>query len=71
MSQRSFESINYMLRPNKNVERKLIARSLLRIGQRFPIRDYRYVGFGSWLCKNVRVRYGFPAVSGRTGWVVS
>ncbi|WP_347555544.1 O-methyltransferase [Robbsia sp. KACC 23696] len=47
MSKRSFESINYMLRPNKNVERKLIASTLLRIQAEFSIRDYRYVGFGS------------------------
>lgn len=47
MSQRSFESINYMLRPNKNVERKLIARSLLRLDPTFSVRDYRYVGLGS------------------------
>lgn len=44
---RSFEAINYMLRPNKNVERKLILSTLQRIGQKFPISDYRYVGFGS------------------------
>jgi hypothetical protein len=47
MSKRSFESINYMLRPNKNVERKLIASTLIRLQSEFPIRDYRYVGFGS------------------------
>jgi len=44
---RSFEIINYMLRPNKNVERKLIARTLHELGKRFPVADYRYVGFGS------------------------
>ncbi len=47
MSQRSFESINYMLRPNKNVERKLIARTLLRLDPTFAVRDYRYIGLGS------------------------
>ncbi|RYH28635.1 MAG: hypothetical protein EON54_23185, partial [Alcaligenaceae bacterium] len=44
---RSFESINYMLRPNKNVERKLIASTFRRLASEFPIPDYRYVGFGS------------------------
>lgn len=47
MKRGSFESINYSLRPNKNVERKLIVNSLHRIARRFPIKDYRYVGFGS------------------------
>lgn len=44
---RSFETINYMLRPNKNVERKLILSSLQRMAGQFPIASYRYVGFGS------------------------
>lgn len=47
MSSRSFEQINYLLRPNKNVERKLIAKTLLHLQRGFPIDDYRYVGFGS------------------------
>lgn len=47
MKRGSFESINYSLRPNKNVERKLIVNSLHRVGRRFPVKDYRYVGFGS------------------------
>ena len=47
MSRRSFEAINYMLRPNKNVERKLIAQTLTRLQGVFNIREYRYVGFGS------------------------
>lgn len=47
MTKRSFESINYMLRPNKNVERKLIASTLTKLSEEFPISKYRYVGFGS------------------------
>lgn len=47
MSRRSFEAINYMLRPNKNVERKLIVSSLQHMRAVFPIPEYRYVGFGS------------------------
>lgn len=47
MTRRSFETINYMLRPNKNVERKLIASTFAELRQQFPIPEYRYVGFGS------------------------
>lgn len=47
MSRRSFEAINYSLRPNKNVERKLIVSSLRRLSAQFPIHSYRYIGFGS------------------------
>lgn len=47
MKRGSFESVNYSLRPNKNVERKLIVNSLHRVAQQFPLKDYRYVGFGS------------------------
>jgi Putative O-methyltransferase len=44
---RSFETINYMLRPNKNVERKLIADTLQFLRSKFPISGYRYIGLGS------------------------
>lgn len=49
MGTRSFEVINYSLRPNKSVERKLIARVLNAIGKnpRFDWREYRYLGLGS------------------------
>jgi len=49
MATRSFEAINYSLRPNKNVERKLIARILHAISKspRFDWREYRYLGLGS------------------------
>jgi hypothetical protein len=49
MATRSFEAINYSLRPNKNVERKLIARILHAIGKspRFDWHEYRYLGLGS------------------------
>lgn len=47
MSRRSFEAINYMIRPNKNVERKLIVQTLTRLQDAFDVRSYRYVGFGS------------------------
>lgn len=47
MKKRSFEAINYMLRPNKNVERKLIVATLKQLQSQFDIPNYRYVGFGS------------------------
>lgn len=40
------EFVNYSLRPNKNIERKLIVELLLAMARQFPIREYRYVGFG-------------------------
>jgi Putative O-methyltransferase len=36
-----------MLRPNKNVERKLIADTLQSLRSKFPIANYRYIGLGS------------------------
>ncbi|KZD25493.1 O-methyltransferase [Tardiphaga robiniae] len=47
MTKRSFEAINYMLRPNKNVERKLFVATLKKLHSQFDIPNYRYVGFGS------------------------
>jgi hypothetical protein len=49
MGTRSFEVVNFSLRPNKSVERKLISRILNAIGKnsRFDWRDYRYLGLGS------------------------
>lgn len=44
----SFNRVNYLLRPSKQVERKLIVEALHRLGtQGYNIPDYRYVGFGS------------------------
>ena len=36
-----------MLRPNKNVERKLITATLVQLSRHFDMKKYRYVGFGS------------------------
>ena len=46
-AQKSYERINYLIRPNKNIERKLIFESLLRVGQIVDLSDHRYIGFGS------------------------
>jgi hypothetical protein len=47
--ERSFEKLNYSLRPNKNVERKLMAEVVAAFGEhtRFRIEQYRYVGLSS------------------------
>jgi hypothetical protein len=43
----SFDLINYSVRPNKNVERKLIFETALHVAKAFPLREYRYIGFGA------------------------
>jgi hypothetical protein len=46
---KSFEKLNYSTRPNKNVERKLIAQLLGLLGSKgyFDVKSYQYIGFGS------------------------
>jgi hypothetical protein len=46
-SDHSFESINYSLRPNKVIARKLIFESLRRLSVALNLGDYRYIGMGS------------------------
>lgn len=43
----SYEKINYLVRPAKQVERKLIIETLQCLRRKFPIEDYQYVGMGS------------------------
>lgn len=43
----SFDAIDYNLRPNKSVERKLIFDAIARLGAIFTFANYRYIGFGS------------------------
>src|SRR5260370_29402546 len=40
-------TVNYLLRPNKNVERKLIIDGLKALRMKFGIDAYTYVGMGS------------------------
>ncbi len=47
MRKPSFAKINYTLRPNKNVERKLIVECLFGLNEAFPIQEYAYIGMGS------------------------
>lgn len=43
----SYEKINYMLRPNKSVERKMVCEMLSKISIISDLAAYQYVGFGS------------------------
>lgn len=43
----SFEKINYNLRPNKSVERKMMCEALARLSFLEHLNKYRYIGFGS------------------------
>ena len=43
----SFERINYSLRTNKNIERKLLFDRLRTIAATLPLSSHRYLGFGS------------------------
>ena len=44
----SHDTIHFVLRPNKNIERKLIADALAALSPQFDIRNYRYIGMGSF-----------------------
>lgn len=43
----SYEKINYLLRPNKSVERKMVCEMLSTISMVQDITSYQYIGFGS------------------------
>lgn len=43
----SFYKVNYSIRANKNIERKLIFDALIRLPHSFKLEQYRYIGFGS------------------------
>jgi hypothetical protein len=40
--------IDFQVRPNKSIERKLIFGALLQLASRFPLKDYSYIGLGSY-----------------------
>lgn len=44
---KSYESINYRLRPAKSIERKMLCESIKRMGVFGDLSSYRYIGFGS------------------------
>ncbi len=43
----SFEKINYNLRPNKCIERKMMCETLSRLSHLEHLHNYRYIGLGS------------------------
>jgi hypothetical protein len=43
----SYESVNYSLRPAKNIERKMFCEAFRRLIEFGKLESYRYVGFGS------------------------
>ena len=43
----SYEKINYVIRPAKNVERKILCESFRKLTPFAPLEEYRYIGFGS------------------------
>ena len=43
----SYEKINYLLRPAKNIERKMLGEAFRRLAEFGKLDSYRYVGFGS------------------------
>ena len=47
MAEGSSDKINYLVRPAKQVERKLILEALQCLGKKYPIQNYSYVGMGS------------------------
>jgi hypothetical protein len=48
VSDYSFEKLNYLIRPTKQIERKLFIEAFHHLARGgFPISDYTYVGFGS------------------------
>jgi len=47
IKRRSFEFVNYMLRPKKQIERKVIIDILLELNSVINIGNYKYIGFGS------------------------
>ena len=47
IKRRSFELVNYMLRPKKQIERKVIIDILQELNNVINIGNYKYIGFGS------------------------
>jgi hypothetical protein len=43
----SSDSVNYSVRPNKSVERKLIVEAISRLPPELRLEDYRYIGMGA------------------------
>jgi hypothetical protein len=46
-AQRSYERINYSLRPAKSIERKMLCEAFRRLSEFRGVESYQYIGFGS------------------------
>lgn len=53
----SFERLDYGLRSNKNIERKLVFDILCTAGQSIGFSNYRYLGFGSMWFSDFRIAH--------------
>jgi hypothetical protein len=47
MTLRNDEMMNYLFRPAKNIERKMLCEALSRLSVIADVKHYQYVGFGS------------------------
>jgi hypothetical protein len=43
----SFDAVNYAIRPNKTVERKIVFSGLIKLREVLPVSSYQYIGLGS------------------------
>jgi hypothetical protein len=59
----SSDKINYLVRPAKQVERKLIIEALLCLGKKYDIEDYTYVGMGSRYFVDFQMVHKFLRIS--------
>lgn len=64
----SFEAINYSVRPNKCVERKIIFESLSRLSLAFKFSDYHYVGMGSMWFVDFVMAHKYLAIKNLTSF---
>ncbi len=49
------ERINYIIRPAKNIERKMMSEALRKLSHFDPIENYRYIGFGALYFSDFRL----------------
>ena len=52
MTKSRSRAINYVMRPAKNIERKMMGEVLARLSAIAPLSKYRYVGLGSEFFKD-------------------
>jgi hypothetical protein len=59
----SFERLDYQLRYNKHIERRLIFELLAHAAGRFPLKTYRYLGLGSIWFADFRLAHRLLGIS--------